>query len=240
LAVDATKVAQARGLYEKYKPWLRRYRGGMPAGMLAAIMLHESSGRENATGDPALGEYGLFQISSIFPPTVGVSADKRYDPETNVFLGGLEFNILAVKTKLAMPDPSIVRLGTSDSWCLSRLMFAVGEGGTKALIRDATGFNPAYASQVFSTIVRYVGKTGGQVLGGQSADKVYARVMAVAEQWDIGQKIDGFYSTPEKVPAPSGMTYQIPTTIAHYMTSPLVANLTLAAILVGVGVAAAL
>lgn len=211
-----TKAEATRAIYERFKPWLRRYRGGAPAGFLAAIIFHESSGNPDARGDASLGEAGLFQIESSFPGKIGLPAEARLVPENNVFMGGLEYNLRAVEM---MPYAD---LGTSDSWRLARLGFAIGSAGTRKVIDAATGGRPgAYRGQVFPTVLAWANRTGAiAVSSGQPADKVKARINAVQEQWDTGQRIDGAYGVPEKVPAPAGLRYTLPTAAARHLSTP--------------------
>jgi len=44
-------VARASAIYDTLGPWIDRYRGGVPAGFLAAAILHESGGNFGAPGD---------------------------------------------------------------------------------------------------------------------------------------------------------------------------------------------
>jgi hypothetical protein len=214
-------VAGESAIFAKYKPWLLRYRGGAPAGFLAAIIAHESGGNPAASGDPSLGEYGLFQLESGFPPTVGLPSDARLDPEKNVFLGALEYNLRAVQM---MPYAA---LGSADSWKLARLGFAVGSGGAARLIDAATNHNPrSFAGHVFDQIRSWANQTGAMALSsGQPASKVLARINAVQDQWDIGQRISGSYGPPERIPAPSGLAYRIPLSAAPFLASPLTGTL---------------
>lgn len=214
-------VGEVRAIYEKFRPWLRRYRGGLPAGMIAAIIQHESGGNPNATGDASLGEAGLMQIEASFPAKVGLPASSRFDPETNVFLGSLEYQLRTVEF-LPYATP-----GTSDSWRLARLGFAIGSAGTRKVIDAATGGKPSlYRGQVFDRVRAWANATGAMaVSSGQDADKVKKRINAVQDQWDVGQRIDGFYGAPEKIPAPSGLRYTIPSSAARYLVSPVAGKL---------------
>lgn len=219
MAADPKKVAEARALHDKFKPWISKYRGGLPGGFAAAIMAHESGGRMDAKGDPQLGEVGLYQIEASFPPKVGLPAESRYDAETNVFLGALEYQLRAVEMKLAFP--SLVTLGTPDSWKLARLAFAIGSGGTKKLLslsRPAPG-------QGFASIHAFVTSTTPPSLGSQSPEKVRNRVLAVQDQWDVGQRVAGSYGPPERIPAPAGLTYSVPAKVSPYLTRPIVGTL---------------
>lgn len=211
-----TKAEETRAIYDKFRSWLLRYRGGMPAGFLAAIIQHESGGRMDAKGDVSLGEAGLFQIESSFPGKVGLPAEARLVPENNVFLGSLEYQLRAIEF---LPYAS---LGSSDSWRLARLGFAIGSAGTRKVIDAATSGNPgAYRGNLFAQILSWANRTGAiAVSSGQPAEKVKARINAVQEQWDVGQRINGAYGMPEKVPAPSGLRYVVPAAAARYLSTP--------------------
>lgn len=214
----AADVQGAREIYTKYRGWLRRYHGGAPVGFLAAIIDHESGGRMSSKGDPVLGEVGFFQITSSFPPSVGVPAGKRYDPETNVFLGCLEYQIEAAS--LTAWAPRMIGAGTADSWLLARLAFSIGGPGTRKLIERATGKSPMYAGQVYAQVKRHVNSGGAVPLGRQSAAKVQKRVNDAQILWDIGSKVAPvFVGPPEKIPAPAGITYTLPRNVAGYFFS---------------------
>lgn len=217
-------MATAQAIYERFRPLLHRYKGGAPAGFLAAIIQHESSGDPNAIGDATLGERGLFQIEASFPAKVGLPADLRLTAEGNIFLGCLEYQLRAVEMRPYAP------LGSSDSWRLARLAFAVGSGGTKRLIDAATSGNPyRYRGQLFDRVRTWANQTGAMALSsGQPAEKVVARINAVQDQWNLGQSISGSYGMPERIPAPKGLSYRIPASAAPYLSHPLTGTLILA------------
>lgn len=210
----ARRTARAREVYGQLGPWIRRYRGGAPGGFLAAIAEFESGGKMSSAGDPQLGEVGFFQITSSTPPKFGLPASARFDPQTNVFLGGLEYNVEAVR--LWITNPAIVQPGSADNWKLARLAFAIGPSGTQKLI-DASG--PHERGQVFEGVKKYVDKTGGMALGSQSAGKVWFRVHAVDLTWKAGQAVSGSYGAPEAPPAPPGITYTLPKAVASRIQS---------------------
>jgi hypothetical protein len=215
-------MASPAAIYQTYRPWIDRYRGGMPAGFVAAIIAHESSGNPNAVGDASLGEAGLMQIEASFPPKVGLPSAARLDPQTNVFLGCLEYQLRAAEmAPYASP-------GSSDSWRLARLGFAVGSGGTRTLIAAATGNNPAaYRGRLFDQIRTWANQTGAVALSsGQPATKVLDRINAVQAQWALGQSLpSSSYGAPQKIPAPTGVRYSIPASAARYLVSPVTGTL---------------
>lgn len=208
--------SETRAIYDRYRPWIKKYKGGLPGGFAAAIIRHESGGRPNASGDASLGEFGLFQVEASFPSKIGLPAEARLVPENNAFMGMLEYQLRAVEM---MP---FADLGTSDSWKISRLSFAIGSAGARKVIDAATSGRPsAYRGQVFPTVLAWANRTGAiAVSSGQPAEKVKARINAVQEQWDIGQRISGAYGMPEKVPAPAGLRYTLPVAAARYLATP--------------------
>jgi hypothetical protein len=203
------RVAKTRAFNSQIGPWLSRYRGGMPKGFFGAIGVWESGGRWASGGDPVLGEVGYYQIARSTPPKFGIKPEKRSDPETNVFLAGLEYNNQAVEQYLRYP--SLVKLGTEDSWKLARLAFAIGASGTRTLI-DRSGAAPG---RVFGAVRSYTDQSGGVSLGRQSAGQVWFRVHAVDVQWKIGkQALGGSPSWPKEIPSPK--------TVPGYELSPQV------------------
>ncbi len=208
-------VRKTREVYGKLGGWIDRYRGGMPAGVMAAIAYAESGGRFGSAGDPQLGEVGYFQITKSTPGYFGLAADVRRDPETNVFLAGLEYNADAVGFYLRYP--SVIELGTEDSWKIAMLAFAIGSGGTRTLIRNA---RPTKRGRVFDAILAYVDRTGGIPLGSQSAGKIWFRVRYVDYKWRAGlQAVSGRAGWPQAVPPPRGVSYTLKPEVRKIMAS---------------------
>jgi hypothetical protein len=216
---SVTDVDEVRAIYQKFRSPILRYRGGMPAGFIAAIIKHESGGRQDSRGDPTLGEVGVMQIENSFPDKIRVARDVRNDVDGNIWLGCLEYQIRAVEMHLLFPR--LIVLGSEDSWKLARSSFAIGAGGTKTLIQNATQGHPKHRGAVFSAIRNYVNQTGGMELGSQSASKVQSRINNIDAQWKMGVQVAGaFYGAPEKVSAPKGIAYSLPASVAPYLSSP--------------------
>jgi hypothetical protein len=216
-----SRVAAAKRVYTKLRPWLDRYHGGLPVGVFAAWAQYESNGQMDAPGDEYLGEVGYFQITSTTPDRFGMPADSRYDPQANVFLGGAEYNYEAARFYALYPN--LIELGTEDSWLIARLAFAVGVGGTKALINASSPSR----GRVWSSVRDYVDRTGGMDLGrGQPAGKVWFRVHMCKVSWDVGMTaIPDVVDWPRATPAPPGYTYTLPaqiTAVYDAAPSPLV------------------
>jgi len=222
VAVDASKVAGAQALLAKFRPWFDKYRGGMTAGLMAAIMQHESGGKFVA-GDASLGEVGYFQVASYVPPLFGYPAEARNDPESNVAIASLEYALEAVKWYLRYPQ--YVRLGTRDSWELARLAFAIGRAGSYSLAAAADKLGYLQPGQVYAGIQKYIAANGAPALGSQSSSKVAARVASIPDQFDLAEYIDGGftagYGKPTIIPAPPAGPYKIPADVAPYFVEPL-------------------
>lgn len=214
-------VARAKALLDQYSNWINKYRGGMPAGWMASIMLHESGGNFDAPGDPSLGEVGYYQVAEYVPGLFGLDADARLDPESNVAIASLEYALEAALWKIAFPDA--VKLGTGDSWRLARLAFAVGRGGSHQLAQAAQvaqgGLTPG---DVYGDLVKYVLATGGTALGTQSAAKVAQRVVDIGRQWSVGEDAaGGMVGPPTYIPDPPAGPYVIPFEAQPYFTKPI-------------------
>lgn len=231
--VSASKVKRGRELLVKYGSWLRRYCGGMPVGIFSAIMAAESDGNMGAPGDVSLGEAGFFQITSSFPPEVGLPAAARFDPETNVFLGGLEYQVEAAKAVKQWPN--VVRPGTADQWKLARLSFAIGWGGTRALVTKA--FAATSSGSPYRRVMDYCDKTGAHPYGSQSAAKVWYRVYYVDYNFRTGQQVaPGTYGRPTVLPAPPKYpSYRFPSDLLPFTGGSSSSGLTLAALAVAAG-----
>lgn len=206
----ARRAARAAEVLHTLGPWLRRYRGGAPIGFLAAIAEWESGGTMSSSGDERLGEVGYFQVTESFPRSVGVSPNLRRDPEGNVWLGALEYNLEAIRQAR---NSAFVSLGSADSWKLARLGFAIGSAGTRKLVSQSM---PRFG-QVFRAVQELMEHTGGIALGSQSAGKVWYRVHAVALQWRIGEMIAPLQhvGAPTRSPAPADITPTVPRDLAR-------------------------
>jgi hypothetical protein len=201
----AARVKRGQQIWSQLGPWIDKYRGGFPAGFAAAIIQWESNGDMSATGDASLGEAGYFQVTSTFPPSVGIPAEARLKPEVNVFLGLLEYQIEAVK--LAQAEP-LIELGTIDSWKLARLAFSIGSYGARTLVQEA---KPTERGKVYDAVRAYVDRIGGRAFGSQSAPLVWYRVHTNDLVWNIGQQIrPGDGGPPQVPPAPPGYTFTVP------------------------------
>lgn len=217
-AYIASAAARSRQLLTQYGAWIGKYHGGMPKGFAAQIMRWESDGNFNAPGDASLGEVGFYQIAEYVPGTLGMPASARLDPETNVFLGMMEYALEVCKWKAAFPDHVV--LGSADSWKLARLSFSVGAGGGQGLARLA--LPTAQRGELYAAIANYVRTYGGRPLGSQSADQVWFRVLSIEAQWEIGRQTDPWSVSgpPTTVPAPPGRSYTIPAKYAAMFSQP--------------------
>jgi hypothetical protein len=231
---DAAQVAATKKIYDKFGSWLERYSAGLPPGVMAAFMNHESGGRWDSAGDPTLGEVGYFQIAQDVPARFGLPAAARTVPEVNVAIAGLEYAQEAVLWYLRWP--TLVTLGSADNWMLARLAFAIGRAGSYKMGDLARAAGYVQPGAVYAGIVRYVAANGAPSLGSQSSTKVASRVRSVPELWAVGQAVAPASPTvPTRPPQPPGFTYTLPASIARHVAKPI--PLLAAAIAAGAGVA---
>lgn len=213
-------VARAKAIYDQLGVWIDKYRGGLPAGWVTAIIQHESGGNFGAPGDPTLGEAGYMQVAAYVPGQFGLPPEARFDPESNIAIGCLEYELEAVLWLMAFPEAI---LGTDDSWKLARLAFAVGRGGSHqlaSLAKQAQG--GLTTGDVYHDIVKWVAASGGVPLGSQSASKVAARVIDIDRQWAIGQAVSaGISGPPMLIPDPPAGPYTIPAEAEPFFAEPL-------------------
>jgi len=220
-------VARAQAIYDQLGPWIDKYHGGVPAGFIASAILHESGGNFNAPGDPSLGEVGFLQVAAYVPALFGYDPSARLDPESNIAIGVLEYELEAVLWMLSFPEAI---LGTADSWKLARLAFAVGRGGSHQLASLAQqSLGHLTVGDVYHDIVRWVVASGGVPLGSQSAAKVVSRVVDIDRQWAIGQAVSaGLPGPPMIIPDPPAGPYTIPAEAAPYFSEPFPVTVVLA------------
>ena len=228
-------VASSRALLQQFRPWIDKYRGGMPAGWMAAIMNVESGGNFASSGDVSLGEIGYYQIAAYVPALFGYDPSVRADPETNVALASLEYSLEAALWAADYPD--VVQLPSADAWKLARLSFAVGRAGSRqlaALARQSGGLTPG---NVYGDIVRWISSSGGVPLGSQSADTVARRTLDIERQWQVGQAVEpGTSGPPTLIPDPPAGPYTIPFQAIPYFSQPISGTV----LIIGVGLAALL
>lgn len=208
-------------MYAQLGPWIDRYRGGLPAGWVAAIISHESGGNFGAPGDASLGEVGFMQVAAYVPPLFGLDPSAREDPESNIAIGVLEYELESVLWMLTFPDSVI--LGTDDAWKLARLAFAVGRAGSHQLaLLASAALGGLSTGRVYDDIARWAASSGGVPLGSQGASKVASRVLDIARQWQIGQAVaPGASGPPVLIPEPPVGPYTLPPEVAPYFVEPI-------------------
>lgn len=217
---DAAQVAATKKIYDKFGSWLRTYSAGLPPGVMAAFMNHESGGRWGAAGDASLGEVGYFQIAKDVPARFGLPAEARSVPEVNVAIAGLEYAQEAVLWYLRWPQ--LVTLGSADNWMLARLAFAIGRAGSYKMGDLARAAGYVQPGAAYAGLVKYVAAHGAPPLGSQSASKVATRVASVPQLWAVGQAVAPSAPTiPTRPPQPPGYTYKLPASIASYVATPI-------------------
>lgn len=214
-------VARGRAILANLRPWIDRYRGGMPAGWMASIILHESGGNFGAPGDASLGEVGYMQVAAYVPPLFEYPSGARMEPENNLAIGSLEY---ALEHALWVKDFVPVQIGSADAWRLARLSFAVGRGGSRTLAAMAAAARGGSLTggDVYGDILRFVSTSGAPALGSQTPAKVVARVQSIQRQWDLGQAIEaGMAGPPTRIPDPPAGPYTIPADADPYFVKPI-------------------
>lgn len=196
--------------------WIKRYHGGAPVGLLIAHVEFETGGDIDNVGMAELGEHGAMSVTSSFPPQIGMPADSRLDPETNIFLGCTELQIDTIQLARKIPE---LELGSADSWKMGHLAFVIGFGGTLAQVNAARAAGYIRAGRVYLGLVDWVRSRGGVALsaGSQDAGKVGYRIQVVQVRWDLGQLVaPGAGGMPRLPPQPPRYRYQIPASLLPY------------------------
>jgi hypothetical protein len=189
----------------------------MPSAVMATIAMKESSGRMVA-GDPSLGEFGFFQITSSFPSSVGVNPAVRTTEEGNVFLAGLEYNIEAARLKVRYPN--LIVSGSTDQWMLSRATFALGIGAVKNLINLVA---PSRPGKMFADILAFADAHPDVSVSGYEAGKVWYRLKSIPLLWDAASRIGSVTPGPPVAPpSPVGISYTIPKDVKSILLPQLV------------------
>lgn len=205
-------VSTAKTFYASYGGLLTKYKGGMPARLLAAIAAIESSGKMVA-GDPSLGEFGFFQVATQTEKDFGVPSGLRLRAEGNIFLASLEYN--AEAARLALRYPAYVKPGSKGQWHLARLVFAIGRHGADVCIQAAIAGGYMGPGQGFEGVVKWADATGGVAIGGSEAGKIWYRVKLIELTQRVADAL-GFEGAgvPLSPPAPPGVAYTVPKDVA--------------------------
>jgi len=121
-------------IYERYKPWIAKYRGGMPALNVAAGIAHESGGDPTSTSDKRIQESGLWSI-------LGSNAEADdldpFDPEANIIMGARLRN---KRVKKILSDERYFWLSDDDMdpWEYTKLVWtlpgSLGMGGWRRVM----------------------------------------------------------------------------------------------------------
>lgn len=220
---NQANVAAIRAILDKFKPWFEKYYVGLPEGIMAAFVFHESGGKMVA-GDPTLGEYGLLQTSAWAPPVFGYDPSVRYDAENGFAISSLLYAYEAALMYLRYS--SWVDLGSKDNWMLAKLSTSIGRSGSYTLIDRALVAGYGSRGDLFGSVLRSTQAAGGLPLGSQSADKVAARVAAVPVTFEEGEVAEGIYgwasySPPTKPQAPPAGPYTLPANVADLFVTPI-------------------
>jgi len=200
------RVARTRELIALWPTFLDRYRGGLPRGVFAAVMQMESNGHRMAKGDARLDEVGLFQITEEFPRSLGLDPRLRHDTEWNFYFAGVQYNQGAARWLRRYR--SLVEDGSRDAWLLSRLSFAIGDGGARDHVKRAIEAHRDVAQRdgIYAALAALVRAGGARKAGSQSAAKVAYRIAVVCPvNFEIGEKAEpGPYGLPVTLAMPTG------------------------------------
>lgn len=202
-------LTSAKRFYSKYGAWINRYRGGAPAGFLAAIAALESNGTM-VDGHNELGEYGFYSVAKYTEKEFGLPEDFRKKPENNIFIAALEYNVEARRIQLKYP--SLVVDGTKDQWLLARLVFAIGNYGTDVCIRGAIDHSEIVPGNLYEGILKWADETGAVAIGGSPAGKIWYRVHVNNDvNWPVGAAVTSqTVGIPSLPPGPGGIKYGLP------------------------------
>jgi hypothetical protein len=119
-------------IYERYKPWIDKYRGGMPALNVAAGINHESRGDPLSTSSARIQECGLW---SVLGPNAEAEDLDPFDPEANILMGARLRN---KRVKKLVGDPRYEWLATINPYEYTKLLWtlpgSLGMGGWREVM----------------------------------------------------------------------------------------------------------
>lgn len=162
ICTDATTVAEALEIagsfqakdwwiervlkvYDTFGPWIDEYAGAIPPLGAAAGIAHESKGDPLGTGDPDLGEAGLWSI------TTGVAENLDIDPlhpEAAIWAGA---HLRNLRVKSILDNPFYVWLQDSAPFDWTKICWklpgSLGMGGWKQLVGGIFGKGPIVGSE---------------------------------------------------------------------------------------------
>jgi transglycosylase-like protein with SLT domain len=225
IASIPSRVKTAKAVYAKYGSLINKYRGGAPAGLIAAIIAVESGGNEKASGDPRLGEYGLMQTASYTEKDFGVPEGTRFNTEGGVFLGLLHLN--AEARHLSLKYPAYISNGALDNWLLARASFALGRYGMTSRLEKAIKAGYVSFGNAYSGLVRYLNDN-------EAGTKEWYRIRHIGDvQKAIASEVKSFDPPGEPQEVPAFVPYRLPKGIIGKMGAgvPIIA-------IVAIGVAA--
>ena len=210
LEADIPKIArESAAIYQRWKPMIDRYHGGMPAALLAVRMWVESRGTDDQRigSDTATGVLSVTRNQEI---RFGVPVDSRMVPENNVFLAAARNNVDTLLFTLRYPG---LARSLADAYVFGgQLVSAIGTGAAAYL------FKRAPRGQTYDAFTKWVAaeaKAGrlpeSGPWGSQSLAKIVERVRAMwtmneaANRMQRDHGVSNRASAPHIPPLPAGL-----------------------------------
>lgn len=138
-------VARVEKVYATFGPWIDEYCGAIAPMSAAAGIAHESVGDPLGTGDPDLGEAGLWSITTGVAENLDIDP---LDPEAAIWAGAYLRN-LRVRDILANPFYAWLKDAAPFDWTKIcwKLPGSLGLGGWKQLVGMIFGKGPQVGSE---------------------------------------------------------------------------------------------
>lgn len=184
----ASTEAGARRVLAKYGSIIDRYRGDIPASMVATRIQRESSGNPKARVS-STGEAGLLMLWK--PTQEKYNVTNPYDPAQNI-RGGLlhwQTELGRMRSKL----PGLFPSRNLDYFAIGQLYTSIGGGATPYLLKKA-GVRPGHE---YSDLVAWLKQTGEGLekyrpyFGTQSAALVARRIITAGFMTQVADRIGG-------------------------------------------------
>lgn len=166
-----TIVAGIQEVLSKYGPLIEKYRGEIPASVVAARVWHETRGNPCPTPTACCDEQGLLQLWPATRAKYGVT--DACDPSQALYGGCAHWQSEANNLRSWLQENGYPIPYGYDFWALAYLYTAIGSGATRKLIETSGSSN---FSGLYNWVINNDISNLSGFFGSQSPDSVKTRV----------------------------------------------------------------